>query len=136
MTKAFRKMAREALALRTSQYTNRFELIPSSKWPLATEAKQIEVHMSRKFLVQVFAEDGGYIRLSVTRCELGKGRTFADGISWDELQDIKRDLGYGDRFAVEAYPEDKHTINVANMRHLWIFPDGERLGFAWRKANG
>jgi hypothetical protein len=41
----------------------------------------------------------------------------------------------GDRFAVEIYPENINTVNVANMRHLWVFPVGERLGFAWTAEN-
>jgi hypothetical protein len=134
MSKAFRKMAREELANTVSRYTNRFELIPKSQWPplfLQIDNAPIAAYMSRKFLVQVYEARDNYLRLSVTRCELGKGRTFADGIGWDDLQDIKRGVGLADRFAVEIYPEDEQIINEANMRHLWVFPEGERLSVAW-----
>lgn len=43
-----------------------------------------------------------------------------DGITWDELMEIKRQCGFGDRLAVEIYPPDEHIVNVANMRHLFI----------------
>jgi hypothetical protein len=89
--------------------------------------------ISRSFFVQAFQEPRSTIRLTVNRCQsgFGKGRLFADGITWDELMDIKTQCGYGDRFAVEIYPEEKHAVNVSNMRHLWIL--SEPLLIGWQK---
>lgn len=52
-----------------------------------------------------------------------------DGLVWDELQEIKRQLGYGNSQAVEIYPEDRNIVNVADMRHLWVLP--ARLNLGW-----
>lgn len=89
------------------------------------------VWRSRKYLVQEFAEDGTPTRLSVCRTSLNKNGHFEDGLTWDELQTIKNEIGYGDAWAVEIYPDDKHIVRDANMRHLWIVP---RPFFAWKKS--
>lgn len=89
-----------------------------------------KVFRSASFLVQLFEIDGAPLRLSVCRADYDfNKRRFTDGITWDELQGIKRMVGYGESFAVEIYPEESRVVNVANMRHLWILP--ERLEFAW-----
>jgi hypothetical protein len=56
-----------------------------------------------------------------------------DGLTWDDLQTVKREVGFGKCFAVEVFPEDSHVVNDANMRHLWVL--GERLPFAWTAHN-
>jgi hypothetical protein len=138
MSKAFRKLAKAELASTVSNYTNKFTEIPKWQWPSMFQVGDhipVSVFMSRKFLAQVYSAKNGFLRISVTKCEFGKGRVFADGISWDELQEIKRGVGFGDRFAIEVYPEDLQIVNDANMRHLWIFPEGQRLDCAWLKSN-
>lgn len=47
-----------------------------------------------------------------------------DGLTWDELQEVKSDAGYGDRAAIEVYPRQDEIVNYANIRHLWVLPDG------------
>ena len=71
---------------------------------------------SNKFNVFAFAE-GPLIRLDVER------KDKKDGISWDELQQIKSDCGYGDKDAIELFPKDKDVLNTANWRHLYIFQE-------------
>lgn len=66
-------------------------------------------------------------RLTVNRRELQANGSWKDGITWDELQLVKSDCGFGNYDAVEVYPADDKLVNVANMRHLWVFK--ERLGF-------
>lgn len=96
--------------------------------------KFTRVLRSRRFLVQEFVEPGGIVRLSINRTTLrGDGR-WDDGITWDELQRLKAEAGYGDRFAVEVYPADGDVVNEGNLRHLWILP--EPLAFAWRRTGG
>lgn len=93
----------------------------------------IEVWRSRDFLVQVYAERPGMVRASINRTTLSgpKGR-WIDGISWDELQRIKREIGRGEQDAVEIYPADKDVVNVANMRHIFIMD--APLDYAWRRS--
>jgi hypothetical protein len=94
----------------------------------------IEVWRSREFLVQVFQEGDGIVRASINRTSVNSGNgRWLDGISWDELQRVKREIGRGHRDAVEVFPADRDVVNVANMRHLWIFT--EPLQYAWRKGS-
>lgn len=92
----------------------------------------IEVWRSRYFLVQIFSEDNGIMRMTVCRTEINEtGERWKDNITWDDLQRLKRECFYGHRDAVEIYPRDVDIVNVANMRHLWLLP--EPLPFGWRK---
>ena len=85
---------------------------------------------SREFVVQAFEVPGGVIRLSVNRTHIDPSTMrWVDGITWDDLQRLKSEAGYGDREAVEVYPPDSCVVDVANIRHLWVLP--ERLHFSW-----
>lgn len=88
-----------------------------------------EVWRSRDFLVQLF-RDGDHVRITVNRTHSPNGLDWADGITWDELQQIKAEIGRGDAWAVELYPPDEHVIDVANMRHLWLLDEAPAYG--WR----
>jgi len=107
-------------------------LVPREEYPVADYAPD-KVWRSKRFLVQLYNEDvpeyPGLIRLSVCRSKLTKLNHWKDSISWDELQDIKRGIGFGDYYAVEVYPRDRDMVNVANMRHLWVLPLPLRIGW-------
>jgi hypothetical protein len=81
----------------------------------------VRIWHSNRFCVQAFEEKPGIVRLSVNRALLKPDGSWLDGITWDELQDIKRQCGFGDNDAVEVFPSDKDIQNVANMRHLFVF---------------
>lgn len=105
-------------------------------WPGAVSeanhpAAPDEAWRSRAYLVQIRYLDpttnGGAEELLHIR------RTIHGApLTWDELQVIKRDVGRGDRAAVEVFPEDAHLIDLAEMRHLWIM--AQRPAFAWRNV--
>src|SRR5574338_362465 len=63
-----------------------------------------EAFMNRKFLVQLFEENNpdypGLIRLSINRTKLGSKGSWQENITWDELQQIKRELGFGEWYGV------------------------------------
>jgi hypothetical protein len=104
--------------------------IPEVDWTACPRDKTlIEIWRSRAFFVQVHREDNGIVRLSVNRTEVA-GECWVDGITWDELQQIKREVGRGALDALEVYPADRHIVNVGNLRHLWVMP--EPLTFGWR----
>ena len=114
------------------QYTDQFVIIPTGDWPpqLQNEtAIRLHVYRNNKFLVQIF-NDNNWIRISINRTIIGNNGHWVDDITWDELQIIKSQIGYGNFMAVEIYPKDKDIVNVANMRHLWIINDKTELG--WR----
>lgn len=56
-------------------------------------------------------------------------------ITWDELQRIKDELAGEDETAVEVYPAAENLVNKANLRHLWILPDGFALPFGLHLPN-
>ncbi len=116
-------------------------IIPIPQTPTAILAmsrevhKMIEVWRSRDFLVQVFAVTPEIERLSVNRCVIDiTNKRWRDGITWDELQEIKRQVGRADFDAVEVFPSQVDVVNVANMRHLWVFKKKDALDFIWRKS--
>lgn len=103
--------------------------VPREQWPNPC-SPQLRVLRSRDFLVQEFAACApAVVRLSVCRTSLA-GDRWQDGISWDELQRLKRECGYGNADAIEVFPADADVVNVANMRHLWVMADP--VACAWR----
>lgn len=90
------------------------------------EAKPLQCWQSRDFLAMVYSDpqkDGTFItRISIQRTELQNDGTWKDGITWDDIHRIKREIGFGDLWAVECFPPDAAVVNVANIRHLWIVP--------------
>jgi hypothetical protein len=108
--------------------------IPRELWAdkmmQGSSAMPVRVLRSREFLVQVFEEPAPVrCRLSICRTAVQAGE-WLEGITWDELQRIKRECGYGLAEAVEIFPRDLDIVNVANMRHLWVMRDP--IPFAWR----
>lgn len=134
MIQATRDQRRE-LERQNAKFPRTLVLIPLSTWPATTlvDPRLIEVWRSREFLVQVFQEDGGVVRLTVCRTAVTVAAArWEDGITWDELQRLKRECGRGAQCAVEVYPGARDIVDVANMRHLWVLP--EPPAYTWRRA--
>lgn len=94
----------------------------------------VEIWRSRHFLVQVYDHGPHMERLSVNKTDIDlRTRRWSDRITWDELMEVKRQVGRGDKDAVEAYPADEDIVNVANMRHLFVFKE-HKASFFWRKG--
>jgi hypothetical protein len=107
--------------------------IPEGLDDVYRRQKILQVLRDNKYFVQVYDQEG-HIRISVNRAEIDDKGDWLQGISWDTLMEIKRQIGYGDFDAVEVYPKDKDVVNVANMRHLFILD--EPLDFIWRSKKG
>lgn len=105
--------------------------IGRDKWPSDRVANRTKIFRSKKYLVQEFDEQN-CIRISVNRAVMNSSVQWDENITWDELQEIKREIGYGDRYAVEVFPKDRDVVNVANMRHLWVQP--QPLDIGWVKT--
>ena len=43
-----------------------------------------------------------------------------DGITWDELQNIKNEVFGKESWAFELFPAESELINTKNIRHLWL----------------
>lgn len=128
---AFCKVRRD-YQKRLATFTRKLTRIPKEEWP-PTTATIIpdEVWRSRHYLVQIFRPEENPVRLSICSTALAPDGSWKDGITWDELQKVKADVGFGDSWAIEVYPPEEHVVNVANFRHLWIVPAPE---FAWRRG--
>lgn len=110
--------------------------VPSDQWPIPPfEEKSIRlaVWRSRRFLMQMFKDEGGGTRLSVNRTEWDeKTSRFRDDVSWDDLQRLKAEAGFADAWACEFFPADDAVVNVANMRHIWLM---QAPSWAWNSPN-
>jgi hypothetical protein len=93
----------------------------------------VEVWRSSRFLLQVYPVSPVIERLSVNRAVVARDGNWGADISWEELQALKQQCGRGHLDAVEIYPAQDDVVNVANMRHLWVFKTG-KLPFAWRTS--
>lgn len=125
---------RRRLARENDKLPSALVAVPESQWPERHPPRLVKVWRSRDFLVQEYAPEtvGMPRRLSIctSSINVNAGR-WEDGITWDDLQRLKREAGYGDIDAVEIYPKDCDTVNVANLRHLWLMD--APIMFAWRK---
>lgn len=127
---------RRELARQNAKMPRELRLVPRDEWPMEFQRGPIlRVWRSREFLVQEYAEESPVlVRLSVLRTTLDpKAGRWVDGITWDELQAIKSEIGYGGHDALELYPIDADVVNVANLRHLWVMR--EPVEFAWRATH-
>jgi hypothetical protein len=113
-----------------------FKEVPKENWPQSTDnSRVLKVFFNENFLVQII-KDGDFNRISVnkTKYNLIKGKpVWIDGITWDELQEIKNSIGYADKWCVECFPPDEHVVNVAPIRHLWVLD--KPPAFGWKKGN-
>lgn len=109
-----------------------FEEVPKEKWPFLEEDNlPVKVYKSRQFLVQI-REEKGHFRICVCKLKRNSsGDRWEDGITWDELQEIKNKVGFSDKWCLECYPPSDKVINVANMRHLFVIDKAPEFG--WNK---
>ena len=104
--------------------------VPREQWPWGQSDEtgaRTAVWCNREFLVQQFEYDG-LIRLTVNRVRMQPDGHYEQGITWDELQRVKHEVGYGEAQAIEVYPPDSEVVDDANMRHLWILPEPVTVG--------
>lgn len=136
MRKARRKRAQEGNLMNQVPTSMRFDKVARDQWPERWwDPKRLDVWLSPEYLVQVFDADRGYLRITVNRTDRKRqSAEWADKISWDDLWLIKSIIGYGASCAVEVYPAEDDLVNVANMRHLWILPEGVKAG--WYEGKG
>lgn len=125
LTRSERRKANRTNRQRSAE----FQVIPKEQWPVAPP-NLIRAWVNNRFMVRLYNEVGA-LRLSVSRVKVVAGGRWEDGITWDELQDVKRAVGYGECCAVEIFPADRDVVNVANMRHLWL--PLQPIKFGWTK---
>ncbi len=95
--------------------------VPREQWLNFGPPDLLEVWRSRGFLVQIYSEPGAFQRMSVCRAQ-HNSEGWVDEITWDELMQLKRECGRGNKDALEVFPADVDILNVANMRHRSFRP--------------
>ena len=55
---------------------------------------------------------------------------------WRDMQRIKDELGWKDRYAFQVCPPEDRIIDDADMYHLWIMPKAYLPGFALHPEDG
>lgn len=137
------QVARQHLKTQAAKWPDRLTVWERKDWPAgganAIPSEVQCVWRSSRFMVQEYrARFPAMVRLSVLRLELDDAGGWRDGITWDELQTIKSQCGYGHCAALEIYPQDADVVNVANMRHLWVLTSSldahTYLPFMWRQG--
>lgn len=133
MNRQQRRAERHETKQRAKELPQKLTELPREEWPVHRSKEPTHVFISKRFLVQMYDEDSmdvpGLVRLSVCRSVRNSGGRWEDGITWDELYAIKRDLGMQDWYGVEVYPREEDLVNVSNMRHLWLVPYPLNIGW-------
>lgn len=133
------QMLRENAAIR-GRLSVRLEAIPAediATIPLAPgipeSARPLMVWRSRNYLVQLFSvENAEYPlmrRLAINRTAVRADGQWEDKLTWDEMNAIKQEVGYGLWYGVEVYPKTPNIVNDHNIRHLWLNPEPLSIGF-------
>lgn len=76
---------------------------------------------SKGFLVQEFPTGQGCVRLEICVSAIDEHGRWKTVSSVEDMQRIKRECGYGDRYGYEAYPPDVLS-NWPTIRTLFISP--------------
>lgn len=129
INRAQRREANKSLLAESLRWPVALREVPAEEWPENQPAGLSRVWRSRGFLVQEYTQSNGFVRLSFNRATVGAGGHWEQDITWEELQRLKAECGYEDRWAVEIYPAAANVVNVANMRHLWLLDDAP--AYAW-----
>lgn len=81
------------------------------------------------YAIQVFARqtaDGEALQLTINRHDNEE----IEG--WSDLQRIKNEVVGAHRVAIEIYPPESEVMDQANMRHLFVLPEGVEAPFTLR----
>jgi hypothetical protein len=129
------RMQKRHLEREAANYPARLrELSPTELGPLPSgKSKLLRVWRSRLYMVGLWLEPTGFQRLTMQRAAIDNDGQWVDGLTWDQMQRLKAEAGFGDVWAVECYPPDERVVNVANLRHLFLLPDVPAFGW---KAGG
>lgn len=121
--RALEKVKRQLIAT----YPDELTIVPENdpNMPYTSHPQDLDsVWRNKKYTVMVWNVPAGK-KITISRNEWDSHTCrYKDGITWDEIMEIKRGVGFGNQNAVEFYPPDNEVINIANVRHIWILPDG------------
>ena len=110
--------------------------VPRDQWPFmpAWETQPIKVWLSNDFLAVLYRQlADGMLRLTVNRTKRN-GKSWRDGITWDELQRVKNECLGEEVWCIENYPAESELVNVSNMRHLFVLDEPPAQRFPKEKV--
>lgn len=129
------RFARSYITAENKKWPAHLLPVPAADWPkqrLDAREKLVGLFRCATHLVQVYeAPAPALVRLSIQRTMIDDQGEWVQGITWDDLQRLKSQAGYGAFDAIEVYPVDRDVVNVANIRHLWVMQS--ELPFKWTK---
>lgn len=133
------RLLRRALQEENRQWSARMREVPMDSWPaplqhmavsLTSRSVPLRAWRSKYFAAVLYDEGVAKPhRLTVNRAAFADDGRFSGGITWDELMQVKRECGFGERDALELFPADRDVVDVNNLRHLWILT--ERSPLTW-----
>lgn len=105
-----RREAQRYIEQESAKWPAQLKEWPRDQWP-TPKPNILKVWRSRKFLVQEWdAPAPAIIRLSILRTGLDQVGGWLQGISWDELQGLKREAGYGDHGRLRTVPLERRVM--------------------------
>lgn len=127
------KANRRAMFHENNRWPKKLKEVPKADWPEGSPKQLMGMFRSRDFLVQIVESQNGIMMVNVARTMIDSdGRRMVGGISHSTMQRIKAEIGLGDEYGLELYPPDKHKIDTAGSRFMWIMPDP--IPFCFHKA--
>ncbi len=136
MSRATRRASIAILRPGMRQPWQAFERVPESEKPelFARQRERVgdllTVWKNNLYSVQVYRRAYGSAEEALHLAVRRHDESAVQG--WDDLQRIKNELAGGHRVAIEIYPDEAELMNQANMRHLFVLPDGAPAPFTIR----
>jgi hypothetical protein len=125
MTPAELKNIRRDLFHENQRWPLKLKLVPKEGWPGFPDKipeSLLAIWRSRNYFVQVHKAAHGIEQLVIMRTNIDNNGQWAGGILHSEIQDIKRQCGFGHVDAVELYPADKDRLDTEGVRYVWLMP--------------
>jgi hypothetical protein len=123
--------ARRGLYKKNREFGDEFQVVAEYTEEERTNGAPWMAWRNRQFFAAFYIEHERNTRISVNRTELMPCGNWKGDITWDELMEVKRGIGFGGSWMVECYPPDSEVVNVCNMRHLWLTHEP---AFGWVKG--
>ena len=123
--RALEKVKRQLIA----SYPDTLEIVRENdpNIPYSSHPQDIEhIYRSKKYTVILWKQgiDPTLLmgqKISISRNEWdSKSRRYVGDIVFDEIMEIKREMGLGEEKCIEFYPKDSELVDLANMRHIWV----------------
>jgi hypothetical protein len=91
--------------------------------------RRVKYFANDLYQVQVEEYHPGCLHLNIRRRDGGMVR------DWRHFQEIKNQIAGPEREAVELYPAESRKVDTTNKWHLWVQPEGVRIGVGWEQRD-